>query len=366
MNMEKKGNMDEYIDRLIRELPGVHTYEEGKSWHKGTYEGLAAFAKILIEYGIELGHTEAKMDDKLTEVYSRPLDEAARKYEDYYDACDETPYLYCMRGDMEQAFKDGADWQRKHDIEGRSVDIESGKEIMKMEMMKDGMNLKFKEGEFNDKGVEQLVQDYIGDDDIGDDLGDILDGFGRYLRDRGLLKGTEPANDDLEKYKEFVASELPQGSKVSQNGEFTIDVVKTLIKDAVKMGVEWQKDQMIKDYRWMTPHKTKMIQKSWYLEGWHDHEYGQKPQFEPGPDLEQKYRPCHMTGDEVQELCNRNYENGKKDKEEEIMKDAIHCKVFWHDGPLLDYTQEQQDDVLEKIGAEVGDKVKLIILKDNE
>lgn len=139
MNMEKKGNMDEYIDRLIRELPGVHTYEDGQSWHKGTYEGLAAFAKILIEYGIELGHTEAKMDDKLTEVHSRPLDEVARNYEDYYDACDETPYLYCMRGDMEQAFKDGADWQRKHDIEGRSVDIESGKEIMKMEMMKDAI-----------------------------------------------------------------------------------------------------------------------------------------------------------------------------------------------------------------------------------
>ena len=195
---------------------------------------------------------------------------------------------------------------------------------------------------------------------------DILNGFGGYLRDRGLLRDTEPANDDLEKYKEFVASELPQGSKVSQNGEFTIDVVKTLIKDAVKMGVEWQKDQMIKDYRWMTPHKTKMIQKSWYLEGWNDHKYNQDPQFEPGPDLEQKYRPCHMTGDEVQELCDRNYENGKKDKEEEIMKDAIHCKVFWHDGPLLDYTQEQQDDVLEKIGAEVGDKVKLIIVKDNE
>ena len=51
---------------------------------------------------------------------------------------------------------------------------------------------------------------------------------------------------------------------------------------------------------------------------------------------------------------------------EQIMKDAIHCKVFWHDGPLLDYTQEQQDDVLEKIGAEVGDKVKVIIVKDND
>ena len=377
MNMEKKGNMDEYIDRLIRELPGVHTYEDGQSWHKGTYEGLAAFAKILIEYGIELGHTEAEVDAKLVEVHSRPLDEAAEEYFNEIYEHNKTKtnkdwdtftdgYRSAISDHIEDAFKRGAIWQRNHDIQGRSVDIESGKEIMKMEMMKDEMNLKFKEGEFNDKGVEQLVQDYIGDDDIGDDLGDILDGFGRYLRDRGLLKGTEPANDDLEKYKEFVASELPQGSKVSQNGEFTIDVVKTLIKDAVKMGVEWQKDQMIKDYRWMTPHKTKMIQKSWYLEGWHDHKYNQNPQFEPGPDLEQKYRPCHMTGDEVQELCNRNYENGKKDKEEEIMKDAIHCKVFWHDGPLLDYTQEQQDDVLEKIGAEVGDKVKLIIVKDNE
>ena len=42
----------------------------------------------------------------------------------------------------------------------------------------------------------------------------------------------------------------------------------------------------------------------------------------------------------------------------------IDCKVFWYDGPLLDYTQEQQDDALEKIDAHPGDKVKLIILKD--
>lgn len=57
---------------------------------------------------------------------------------------------------------------------------------------------------------------------------------------------------------------------------------------------------------------------------------------------------------------------GMNMEREQMMKDAIHCKVFWHDGPLLDYTQEQQDDVLEKIGAEVGDKVKLIIVKDND
>ena len=30
----------------------------------------------------------------------------------------------------------------------------------------------------------------------------------------------------------------------------------------------------------------------------------------------------------------------------------------------MDYTQEQQDDALEKIDAHVGDKIKLIILKD--
>ena len=56
----------------------------------------------------------------------------------------------------------------------------------------------------------------------------------------------EPASEDLEKYKEFVASELPQGSKVSQNGEFTIDDVKALIKDAVKLGAQWQREQMMK------------------------------------------------------------------------------------------------------------------------
>lgn len=52
-------------------------------------------------------------------------------------------------------------------------------------------------------------------------------------------------------------------------------------------------------------------------------------------------------------------------QKEQMLKDAISCKVFWHDMPLLDYTQEQQDEVLEKIGANVGDKVKLIIIKED-
>ena len=58
------------------------------------------------------------------------------------------------------------------------------------------------------------------------------------------------------------------------------------------------------------------------------------------------------------------YELGKKEGQDELKKDAIHCNVFWYDGPLLDYTQEQQDDDLERIGAHVDDKVMLIILKD--
>jgi len=55
---------------------------------------------------------------------------------------------------------------------------------------------------------------------------------------------------------------------------------------------------------------------------------------------------------------------GAKWQKEQMIKDAISCKVFWHDGPLLDYTQEQQDNALERIGANVGDKVKIIIIKE--
>ena len=57
---------------------------------------------------------------------------------------------------------------------------------------------------------------------------------------------------------------------------------------------------------------------------------------------------------------------GKKAMREQMMKDAISCSIIWHDGPLLDYTQEQQDNALEKIGATIGDKVRIIIVKEDE
>lgn len=60
------------------------------------------------------------------------------------------------------------------------------------------------------------------------------------------------------------------------------------------------------------------------------------------------------------------YERGRADMREEMMKDSISCNVAWYDGFILDYTQEQQDDILSKLGANVGDKVKIIIVKTEQ
>jgi len=70
------------------------------------------------------------------------------------------------------------------------------------------------------------------------------------------------------------------------------------------------------------------------------------------------------------------YELLKKQLDEALAKETkeswnsfidgtIDCKVSWYDGFMLDYTQEQLDNALLKIGAEVGDKVKVIVLKDD-
>lgn len=46
------------------------------------------------------------------------------------------------------------------------------------------------------------------------------------------------------------------------------------------------------------------------------------------------------------------------------LENSMVCKVDWYDGFLLDYTQKQQDELLEKIGAEVGDKIRVILIKE--
>ena len=55
---------------------------------------------------------------------------------------------------------------------------------------------------------------------------------------------------------------------------------------------------------------------------------------------------------------------GREEYKNDMLKNAIECKVLWHDGMYLDYTQEQQDELLEKIGVNVNDKVKVIIIKE--
>ena len=46
------------------------------------------------------------------------------------------------------------------------------------------------------------------------------------------------------------------------------------------------------------------------------------------------------------------------------LENSMVCKVDWYDGFILDYTQEQQDELLEKIGANVGDKIRIILIKE--
>ena len=46
------------------------------------------------------------------------------------------------------------------------------------------------------------------------------------------------------------------------------------------------------------------------------------------------------------------------------LKNSMVCKVDWYDGFLLDYTQEQQDELLKKIGSDVGDKIRVILMKE--
>ena len=67
----------------------------------------------------------------------------------------------------------------------------------------------------------------------------------------------------------------------------------------------------------------------------------------------------------IWQISSANYEKGKQEGKEQIMENAIKCEITWMDGFMLDYTQEQQDDLLEKIGVKVGDKVKLVIIKED-
>lgn len=57
------------------------------------------------------------------------------------------------------------------------------------------------------------------------------------------------------------------------------------------------------------------------------------------------------------------YKENLKMKEVDL-ENSMTCEVGWYDGFLLDYTQEQQDELLKKIGANVGDKIRVILAKE--
>ena len=54
---------------------------------------------------------------------------------------------------------------------------------------------------------------------------------------------------------------------------------------------------------------------------------------------------------------------GRRLERQDLMKGAVECNVIWYDGRLLDFTQEQLDAALDKIGAGVDAKVSVIIIK---
>lgn len=71
-----------------------------------------------------------------------------------------------------------------------------------------------------------------------------------------------------------------------------------------------------------------------------------------------------IRGAQQYELINlAQYINTLEVKEVDLENSMV-CEAKWHDGFLLDYTQEQQDALLEKIGANVGDKVRIILIKE--
>ena len=70
-------------------------------------------------------------------------------------------------------------------------------------------------------------------------------------------------------------------------------------------------------------------------------------------------------GDCIDKSYDTGYKNGYEDCKKELLKNSFVCKIEWYDGMWLDYTQEQLEDILlDKLKSNVGDKVRLIILKE--
>ena len=74
-----------------------------------------------------------------------------------------------------------------------------------------------------------------------------------------------------------------------------------------------------------------------------------------------------MTWDkiELQTRLRIAFQKGARWQKSQIMKDAVEAEVYWYDGPILNYAIDQLCEVLDKMGIDVGDKVRIIIVKED-
>lgn len=92
----------------------------------------------------------------------------------------------------------------------------------------------------------------------------------------------------------------------------------------------------------------------------------QEPIADASKTIEDAAVQAHIRLEESEDLSFFNiFKVGAEWQKEQMLEDAISCNVSWCDGPYLDYTQKQQDLILRKIGADVDDKVKVIIVKED-
>ena len=56
----------------------------------------------------------------------------------------------------------------------------------------------------------------------------------------------------------------------------------------------------------------------------------------------------------------RHFANWQKER---MLKDAMPCKLGWYDGFIPEFTEEQMADVADKLKLNVGDDIKVLIVK---
>lgn len=58
------------------------------------------------------------------------------------------------------------------------------------------------------------------------------------------------------------------------------------------------------------------------------------------------------------------YDKGRNDMKKELFDKGMPCIMGWYDGFVPEFNQEQINELAEKQGINVGDKIRVIIVKD--